>query len=227
MFDIWRVLILGVVEGITEFLPISSTGHLIVASDLLRFQGNIGGTFEIFIQLGAILAVVAFYARDLVGQVRALPHDRSVRRYWLNLLIAFLPAAVIGLLIHEWIKARLFSPGVVASALVLGGIILILVERRRHAARVTRLYDVSPSQALAIGLAQVLALIPGVSRSGASIVGGLLAGLDRETATAFSFYFASVSWLLRYVARNDFRPFGIYRIFAGLMVALWWFSRAS
>lgn len=261
--DLWRAIVLGIVEGVTEFLPISSTGHLIVVSNLIGFEGSLGGTFEIFIQLGAILAVVVYYARDLLNQAQSLPRDRSVQRFWLNILIAFLPAAVLGFFFHDWIKAILFTPVVVAVTLILGGIILIAVERRDHAGGTQEIYAVQPTQALQIGVAQITALIPGVSRSGASIVGGLLSGLDRPTATAFSFYLAIptlggatvfdlvtsldeitpedvinlavgtvvsfvvallvVRWLLRYVSTNDFKPFGVYRILAGLAVLAWWF----
>jgi len=188
--DLWRVVVLGIVEGITEFLPISSTGHLIITSDLLTFQGSLGGTFEIFIQLGAVLAVVWYYRRDLWQQARSAPRDRAVQRFWLNLAIAFIPAAAVGLLLHDWIKERLFTPPVVATALIVGGVILLLIERRDHAQGTASVYQVSPKQALGIGLAQVLALIPGASRSASSIIGGLLMGLDRPTAAAFSFYLA-------------------------------------
>ena len=188
--ELWRVIVLGIVEGITEFLPISSTGHLIVFADFLKFEGSVGGTFEIFIQLGAVLAVVWYYRRDLWRQARAVPSDRTVRRFWLNILIAFLPAAVVGLVLHDWIKAHLFQSTVVALAMIVGGVILLLVDRREHSVSTVSLYDVSPKQALGVGLAQILALIPGASRSASSIIGGLLSGLDRPTATAFSFYLA-------------------------------------
>lgn len=264
MIEILKAAILGLVEGVTEFLPISSTGHLIVASSLLGFQGSLGGTFEIFIQLGAVLAVVWFYRRDLWSQAQRLPKDRAVQRLWLNVAIAFVPAAALGFLLHEWIKAVLFSPAVVALALIVGGVVLILVERRDHAGGTASLMDISPRQALVVGIAQVLSLVPGTSRSAASIVGGLLGGLDRSTATAFSFYLAiptlglatlfdlvtsldqinrqdalllavglavafvsalaAVGWLLRYVATHDFRPFGIYRIVAGMAVLLWFWA---
>ncbi len=188
--DLWRVVVLGIVEGVTEFLPISSTGHLIIFSDLLNFEGSLGGTFEIFIQVGAVLAVVWYYRRDLWQQVRAVPQDRTVQRFWLNVAIAFVPAAGIGFLLHSWIKERLFNPPVVAAALIVGGIILLLIERRDHSSGTASVYDVTPKQALGIGLAQTLALIPGASRAASSIIGGLLVGLDRPTATSFSFYLA-------------------------------------
>jgi undecaprenyl-diphosphatase len=196
MGDFIKAIILGVVEGVTEFLPISSTGHLIVASDLLRFK-DVGGTFEIVIQLGAVLAVIWFYRMDLFARVRQTGGSTQARRFWLNLLIAFLPAAIIGLLFEKFITRHLFSPLVVATSLILGGIILWLVERRRKTAERVRGSDhavgldgITARQALLIGIAQMTALVPGVSRSGSTIVGGLLSGLDRETATAFSFYLA-------------------------------------
>src|SRR5262245_17694010 len=188
----WEVLTLGVVEGLTEFLPISSTAHLLITADLLHFSNSIGGTFEIFIQLGAILAVVLYYARDLLAQARALPTSAPIRRFWLSIVLAFLPAALVGLALRKWIKAVLFAaPAVIAASLILGGLVLIAVElllRRR--ATTTEAEEVSFGQALGIGVAQLFALIPGVSRSGASIVGGLLSGLDRRAATTFSFYLA-------------------------------------
>lgn len=264
--DLWRVVVLGIVEGVTEFLPISSTGHLIIASDLLNFAGSLGGTFEIFIQLGAVLAVVWYYRRDLWQQVQAAPRDRTVQRFWLNLAIAFVPAAGLGFLLHDWIKERLFNPVTVAVTLIVGGVVLLLIERRDHSEGTASLYDVSPKQALGIGLAQVFALIPGASRSATSIMGGLLSGLDRSTAAAFSFYLAIptlglatvfdlltsleqitrgdalnllvgtvvsfvvalvvIGWLLRYIASNDFKIFGYYRIVFGLIVLGWfWLAR--
>ncbi len=188
----WEVVILGIVEGLTEFLPISSTAHLLITADLLRFPNSIGGTFEIFIQLGAILAVVLYYARDLAAQARALPTSPQVRRFWLGIVIAFIPAAIVGLALRKWIKTVLFaSPLIIAVSLIVGGIILIVVELLlRRPATTSDVEQISFRQALGIGVAQIFALVPGVSRSGASIVGGMLAGLDRPTATAFSFYLA-------------------------------------
>lgn len=186
------VVILGIVEGLTEFLPISSTAHLLLVADLLGFQGSIGGTFEIFIQLGAILAVVAYYANDLRAQARSLPTSATARRFWIAIMIAFLPAAVVGLALRTWIKQVLFaSPSVIAWALILGGVALIVIERLpKRAITAQDVEHISFGQALGIGVAQVLALVPGVSRSGASMIGGILGGLDRRTATAFSFYLA-------------------------------------
>ncbi len=197
--DWWQVLILGIVQGLTEFLPISSTAHLLITSDLLGFQGSIGGTFEIFIQSGTVLAVIGFYISDLLSQTRAVlgidatdEESRTARRFWLGVLIAFIPAAIIGLTLRDWIKTVLFeSPMIIASSLIIGGIVFIVIERLPHREhQVDDLKRVSWRQALGIGFAQVLALVPGVSRSGSSIVGGLFAGLDRRTATAFSFYLA-------------------------------------
>jgi len=179
--------LLGLVEGITEFLPVSSTGHLIVAADLLNFR-DAGGTFEIVIQLGAVLAVIVYYARDLWGQARALPTCADTRRLWLGIAVAFLPAAALGYLFSDEITRSLFSPLTVAISLILGGAVLWWIEGRTFPASTTALTQVSPRQALLVGCAQCLALVPGVSRSASSIIGGLLTGLDRPTATAFSFY---------------------------------------
>jgi undecaprenyl-diphosphatase len=196
--DWWQVLVLGAVQGLTEFLPISSTGHLLIASQLLGFQNSIGGTFEIFIQLGTVFSVLAFYGGDLMRQARAVAgradatEARAARRLWLALLVAFVPAALVGAVFRRQIKAVLFdSPTTIAYALIVGGVVFLLLELLpRVRARTAALSDVSLPQAVGVGLAQVLALVPGVSRSGSSIVGGLLSGLDRRAATAFSFYLA-------------------------------------
>lgn len=179
--------VLGLVEGITEFLPVSSTGHLIVAADLLNVRDT-GGTFEIVIQLGAVLAVIVYYARDLLSQAQALPQRPEVRRLWLGIALAFLPAALLGFLFSDMITRYLFSPITVAISLIVGGAVLWVIEGRTFPAQTTALTSVSPRQALLVGCAQCLALVPGVSRSASSIIGGLLTGLDRPTATAFSFY---------------------------------------
>lgn len=224
--DWWKVVILGVVEGLTEFLPISSTGHLLVVSSLLNFEGSLGGTFEIFIQLGAVMAVVGYYAADLLHQARRAPHDPQTQRFWLAIGIAFVPAAVIGLALHGWIKAVLFSPAVIGAALIAGGVVLIVVERLpRRTATIHDATQISLRQALGIGIAQALALTPGVSRSAASIIGGMLAGLDRRAATTFSFYLAiptlgAATIVDLLTSLDQVTPDDMGRLFLGLVVSL-------
>ena len=186
---ILQAIILGVVEGLTEFLPVSSTGHLIIVGDLLGFTGEKAKTFEIFIQLGSILGVVWLY-RARVADVALHLHRPASRRFVLNLLIGFLPAAVLGLLLHRQIKAHLFNPLTVAAALVVGGVIILLIERFVRRPRVEQLDQMQLLDAIKIGLAQSLALFPGVSRAGATIMGGLVTGLSRKAATEFSFFLA-------------------------------------
>jgi undecaprenyl-diphosphatase len=199
--DWLTIVLLGIVEGLTEFLPVSSTGHLILAGELLRFVGERAETFEIFIQLGAILAVAVLYRQRFAGLVLAGLHGEAVvpapgerRLTWTHLAVACLPAFVLGFLLHGFIKRELFSSRTVLVGLVLGGIVMIAAEawsRRRGAAMVARSLDeVTLGQALAIGCAQCLALWPGFSRSGSTISGGLVAGLDRRTAAEFSFVVA-------------------------------------
>jgi undecaprenyl-diphosphatase len=185
-----KAVVLGLVEGATEFIPVSSTGHLIVVSDWLGFLGERAKTFDIFIQLGAILAIVWLYRARLGRTIVAARHEPLSRRFLWNLFIAFLPAAVVGFLAHSWIKARLFNPVVVAVALVVGGILILLIERWAPAPRVSDVTEVPPRTAWGIGLAQVLSLIPGTSRSGATIMGGYALGLSRTAATEFSFFLA-------------------------------------
>jgi undecaprenyl-diphosphatase len=183
-----KAALLGLVEGVTEFIPVSSTGHLILASHWLGETGEAGKTFDIFIQLGAILAIVWLYRERLVQAVAAAGRDEPSRRFLLNLLIAFLPAAIVGFLAHDWIKARLFTPVVVALALVIGGVLILLIERLGPVERVAEVGEVRPPTALGIGLVQVLSLVPGTSRSGATIMGGYALGLSRRAATEFSFF---------------------------------------
>lgn len=188
-----QAILLGVVEGVTEFLPVSSTGHLIVAERLIGFKDT-GEVFTVVVQLGAIVAVVWFYWRTLWEKVTHLfQGSRRARRFWLNLLVASLPAVAVGLVLEQAIKGALFSPLTVAITLILGGLVLWWVDRRPQAvAQLERtepdLDAITLTQAALIGVAQAVAVIPGVSRSGASIVGGLLTGLNRVTATAFSFF---------------------------------------
>jgi undecaprenyl-diphosphatase len=185
-----KALILGIVEGLTEFLPISSTGHLILAGDLLDFNDERGKLFEIVIQSGAILAVVWEYRLRIFGVARGLGRERQANRFALNLFIAFLPLAILGLLFKKAIEAHLFQPLPVAMAFIVGAFVILWAERREHAARVTSVDDMSAADALKLGFAQALALIPGASRSGATIIGGLLFGLSRRAATEFSFFLA-------------------------------------
>ena len=183
-------ILLGLVEGITEFLPVSSTGHLILVDDLLGFSGPPGKVFEIVIQLGAILAVCVLYFRKLLSVLVGLPTDPQARRFTLNLLWAFLPAAVVGLLAHGFIKSVLFSPWVVSVSLIVGGILILVIERVRPQPVYRDVDDLPAIVALKIGCAQVVSMIPGVSRAGATIMGAMLFKVDRATAAEFSFFLA-------------------------------------
>jgi undecaprenyl-diphosphatase len=257
----WIALTLGVIEGLTEFLPISSTGHLIVASEALGFTGQRAEVFAIFIQLGAILSVVWEYRLRLVRLARAFPRSAEVRRFAGRLLAAFLPAALLGLALHDVLLERLFFPATVAAALIVGAVLILWVEARPGRVRTRDVERVDWRQAAGIGLAQCLALWPGFSRSAATILGGLTAGLDRRTSTEFSFFlaiptmvaatlynlyqrhewllrgdaawlalafvvsffvaWASIRWLLRYVATHSLRVFAWYRLALGLAILLW------
>ncbi len=185
-----HALILGVVEGLTEFLPVSSTGHLILAGDLLHFNDEKGKVFEIVIQFGAILAVAWEYRAKIAQVVFGLRREREAQRFAINLAVAFMPLALLGLLFHKTIKALLFQPVPVALAFIVGGLIILWAERRRHVVRIEALDQLTMFDALKLGLAQSLALIPGTSRSGATIIGGLFFGLSRKAATEFSFFLA-------------------------------------
>jgi undecaprenyl-diphosphatase len=185
-----KALILGVVEGITEFLPVSSTGHLILAGDLLDFNNDEGKLFEIVIQCGAILAIVWEYRARLSGVVAQLSSTPQARRFAANLFVAFLPVAILGLLFGKAIKQLLFRPVPVAIAFIVGGLIILWAERRKHVITVGTVDEMTWKDALKIGLAQTLALIPGTSRAGATIIGGLFFGLSRRAATEFSFFLA-------------------------------------
>ena len=185
-----KALILGVVEGLTEFLPISSTGHLILAGDLLNFNDDRGKLVEIVIQSGAILAVVWEYRARLSRTFAGLGRDREANRLVLNLFIAFLPLAVLGLAFGKAIKAHLFAPIPVATAFILGAFVILWAERKNHTVRIETVDEMRPMDAVKMGIAQAFALIPGTSRSGSTIIGGLLFGLSRKAATEFSFFLA-------------------------------------
>ncbi|MGB1286111.1 MAG: undecaprenyl-diphosphate phosphatase [Aggregatilineales bacterium] len=275
MDEVIKVILLGIVEGITEFLPISSTGHLIVAAEFVQLQDSLTGIFEIFIQIGAVIAVLFYYRSDIMYQVQAAftkhKSTEEVRQFWLAIVVAFIPAAILGFLLGDMIEELLFNPTVVALALIVGGVAFIVIERYQITQHQDMTMDadtpesddeqtpnVSLKQALIIGFAQTLALVPGTSRSGMSIIGGMLAGLDRQVATQFSFYLAiptlggatvytlvrnldringsdmlmlvlgaivsgivawvSIAWLLRYISKNTFIPFGYYRIILGIII---------
>jgi len=257
---LWVALVLGVVEGLTEFLPVSSTGHLILAGHLMGFVGPRADLFEVFIQLGAILAVVWEYRVRLLRVVASLPSRPEARRFASAVALAFAPAAALGFLTHDWIEDVLFSPRTVAFALITGAGAILLVEALPLRARTHDAETISWGQALLVGLAQCVSLWPGFSRSAATILGGLLSGLDRRAATEFSFFlaipvmaaasvfslakhlddlqpgdawalalafvlsflvaWASIRWLLWFVATHRFRPFAWYRLALGLLV-LW------
>lgn len=255
-----KALVMSVVEGLTEFLPISSTGHLIITGDLLHFTSDKIKAFEIVIQSGAMFALIWEYRVKLWGVVKHLPTDRTAQQFTFNLAVAFVPAAVLGLAFHKAIEAKLFAPVPVALAFAIGGVIMIWAERRTHTVRITDVDAMGWRDALKVGFAQCFALIPGTSRAGATIIGGLLFGLSRQAATEFSFFLAiptllaaggyqlyearsllaasdvglftigtigaffsallCVRWLLRYISRHDFAPFGWYRIVLGGVVLL-------
>ena len=193
-----KAAVMGVVEGLTEFLPISSTGHLILAGSLLGFDDDKAKVFDIAIQTGAIFAVILVYWQKIKSTVLALPTQRSARLFALNVLVGFLPAVVLGLLFGKFIKAHLFTPVVVASTFILGGLIILWVEawgrggtsNAAQKPQVQSAEDMTVLDALKVGLVQCLAMIPGTSRSGATIIGGMLLGLSRKASTDFSFYLA-------------------------------------
>lgn len=185
-----KALILGVVEGLTEFLPVSSTGHLIIVGDLLSFNDEVGKVFEIVIQLGAILAVCWEYRARLGKVARGLTNDPAAQRFVGNVFIAFLPAAFMGLLFIKSIKAHLFNPFSVAIAFIVGALVIFWVEKKAFHPRIDSVDKMTWKDALKVGLAQCFALIPGTSRSGATIMGGMVFGLSRQAATEFSFFLA-------------------------------------
>lgn len=186
-----KAVVMGIVEGVTELLPISSTGHLILAADLMNFlQGDKRTLFEIFIQMGAMLAIVWEYRRKIFGSLLGIGRPGVERNLYVNVALAFFPAALIGFLLSDFIMSYLFSPYVVAGGFIVGGFVIIWVEKFAYAPRVQEMDDLSYGDALKVGLCQCLALIPGTSRSGATIIGGMYFGLSRKAATEFSFFLA-------------------------------------
>jgi len=188
--DILKALVLGVVEGLTEFLPISSTGHLIIAEQLLGMDDERAKVFAIVIQTGAILAVCWEYRARLVAIVAGLASEASARRFTANVAVAFMPLALLGILFGDWIKEHLFNPFTVAAAFIVGGVLILWAERREHRATVESVEGMTLRDAMGVGVAQAFALIPGTSRAGATIIGGLFLGLSRRAATEFSFFLA-------------------------------------
>ncbi|OHV07848.1 undecaprenyl-diphosphatase [Kushneria phosphatilytica] len=187
----WQALILGIVEGITEFLPVSSTGHLILVAHWIGFDGRVSKPFEVVIQLGSILAVIWAYLDRVIFAVRGVvQRDPVALRFARNVLLGFLPSAVVGFVFIDQITRVLFDPRIVAGMLIIGGVVIIMIERFVRAPVISATDDIGWRQALAVGVAQCFAVIPGTSRSGATIVGGMLSGLSRRTATEFSFFLA-------------------------------------
>ncbi|MBT1119151.1 undecaprenyl-diphosphate phosphatase [Stutzerimonas nitrititolerans] len=219
--DLWiafQALILGVVEGITEFLPVSSTGHQIIVADLIGFGGERALAFNIIIQLGAILAVVWEYRRKIIDIVVGLPKEQQAQKFTVNLLVAFMPAVVLGVAFADLIHEYLFNPITVATALVIGGVVMLWAEKRQHRIQAETVDDMRWTHALKVGFAQCLALVPGTSRSGATIIGGLLFGLSRKAATEFSFFLAMPTMVgaavySGYKYRELFQP-GDFMVFA-------------
>lgn len=193
-----KVLIQGIVQGITEFLPISSTGHLLIVSNLLNFEVDQTGTFEIFIQIGTLVSVIGLYRNAIWQQIRTFPSDGAVRAFWYKVILASIPIAVTGFLLLDFIMEDLLgNPSAltvtIAITLIVGGVIFLWIEHHPTFSQTDteeRIYEITYLQALWVGIAQMFALIPGTSRSGATIVGALLTGLNRRTATVFSFYLA-------------------------------------
>ncbi len=212
---LFSALLMGIVEGLTEFLPISSTGHLILLGELIGFQGPPGKAFEISIQLGAVLAVTIIYRGLIMDLLRGMWRPGVERFYVVNLVLAFLPAAIIGVLLHKTITEVLFNPWVVCVALILGGVAIIVIERMRPAPTIHSVPEIGPLAAVLIGLGQALAMIPGTSRSGATIITALVIGVERRAAAEFSFMLAiptmvAATFYSLFKARHeiDFSAFG-------------------
>jgi undecaprenyl-diphosphatase len=212
-------ILLGVIEGLTEFLPISSTGHLILADRLLGLEGPESKLFDIVIQLGAILAVCWVYRERLFGAVLGLASEPPAQRFVVNVVIAFLPAAIAGVFLYRIIKEVLFSPWVVAVSLIVGGFLILLIERVRPRPWIHDVETMSPATALGIGCCQILAMIPGVSRAGATIMGALMMRVDRPAATEFSFFLA-IPTMLGATVYDLYKNRAILSFDNGLLIAV-------
>ena len=269
ILEILKVIIIGIVEGITEWLPISSTGHMILVDELIKLNTSeeFKSMFMVVIQLGAILAVVVLYFRKLnpFGRGKSLKMRYLTIELWKKIIVACLPAAMLGVLIDDWLDAHLYNGFIVAMALIVYGVLFILIENsnKKRVDSITKVYSIDYQTALFIGAFQVLALIPGTSRSGATIIGGMILGASRSVAAEFSFFLSipimfgasllklvkfgfhysmaeivylllgmivaflvsifSISFLLSWIKKNDFKFFGYYRIVLGLIVLVWYF----
>ncbi len=191
--DFIKAIILGIIEGLTEFLPISSTGHLIIAGDILNFKGDFAVLFEVVIQLGAILAVIYFYRSKIFSSIKELKPGQSGFELWSKVIIAFLPSAILGLLLKDFIEGKLFTTTTVGVALLLGALLILIVEKWRSISstvKIQRIEDVTYRYALIIGIAQCMALFPGMSRSASTIIGGIIIGMTLKSAAEFSFFLA-------------------------------------
>lgn len=258
--DLFKAIFLGIVEGLTEFIPVSSTAHLLIVSHLIDFQSIKNNLFEIVIQIGAIFAVCIIYRKKILEVIFNL-HQKKQQKFSLNLALAFLPSLIVGGLFHDIIKQVFFSTISISISLIIGGIIMIIVDHKPRMLRdeeITKIDNITTFKAFYIGLFQCLSMIPGTSRSGATIIGGLLLKLDRKTATEFSFFLAIptifaatvydlyknistltfsniefiligtlsaflsailvIKWFISFVSKNNFVPFGIYRIVAGIII---------
>lgn len=264
MPDLVTAAFLGLVEGLTEFIPVSSTAHLVILTQALRFNAPPNHVFEVFIQLGAILAVVVLYRRKIWDTVKGLPQEKTARAFALNIVLATVPALLAGALGRDFIKDHLYNPFVIAAALIVGGIVILLFDKKFAAAKIEDVDSVSPKTAFLIGCCQALALVPGVSRSGATIMGAMALGLSRKASAEFSFFAAIpimcvavaydvfkgwgdivayghfgsmlaglaaafitalivIKWMIAFLNRHGFTPFGWYRIAAGIAVLLLFF----
>lgn len=188
--ELFNVILIAIIEGLTEFLPVSSTGHMALAGELIGFKGPAEASFMVIIQLGAILAVCVVYWRRLWAVARGLFSDRNAQLFTRNVLVAVLPSMLLGVLTYSAIKAAIGTPQIIAWALIIGGVAILLIERMPHAATTTSVESMSLKTAIGIGIAQCLSLIPGVSRSGATIMGALMLGVERKTAAEFTFFLA-------------------------------------